>query len=132
MRDGAASGRARQLRDRAVAGRIAETGLHRLPAVACLPPPVATLLEADESYYTERNLLALRNTRLANLLGLAAITLPLPGPPDDGLMLFGPEGRGRGRALAAAGARADRWPAERFDPGPPLFVRPVAGPAPGG
>jgi aspartyl-tRNA(Asn)/glutamyl-tRNA(Gln) amidotransferase subunit A len=75
---------------RAVAGRIAETGPIALPAVACMPPPVERLL-ADESYYAERNLLALRNTRLANLLDLPAITVPL-ATPSTGLMLFGAPG----------------------------------------
>jgi aspartyl-tRNA(Asn)/glutamyl-tRNA(Gln) amidotransferase subunit A len=55
-----------------------------------MPPPVERLL-ADESYYAERNLLALRNTRLANLLDLPAITVPL-ATPSTGLMLLGAPG----------------------------------------
>jgi len=76
------------LRERIVA-RMAEHGPILAPTVACLPPPVDRLL-AEEDHYTERNLLALRNTRLANLLGLSAITLPVPGHPMTGLMLIAP------------------------------------------
>ena len=100
--DRAARAELAQQRDRLVA-RLAETGtLLALPAVACLPPPVATLLE-DDAYYAERNLLALRNTRIANLLGLAALTLPVPGHPMTGLMLFGPP---RSEAALLAAGRA--------------------------
>ena len=69
------------------------------PTVACLPPPVERLL-ADEAFYTERNLLALRNTRIANLLGLSALTLPVPGRAMTGLMLIAPPGE-EGRLLGA-------------------------------
>ncbi|GMG80880.1 amidase family protein [Paralimibaculum aggregatum] len=82
---------------RALAARIASAGPIAMPSVACLPPEVARL-EADEAYYTERNLLALRNTRIANLLGLSAITLPLP-ETHCGLMLF--EGPHQERRLVA-------------------------------
>ncbi|MGF1446445.1 MAG: amidase [Pikeienuella sp.] len=69
-----------------LAERMAAEGPVAMPTVACLPPRVAEL-EADEAAYTERNLLALRNTRIANLLGLSAVTLPL-AEPATGLMLF--------------------------------------------
>ena len=59
-----------------------------LPSVAILPPPIARLLE-DHAFYVERNLLALRNTRLANLFGGAALTLPAPHA-SCGLMAMGP------------------------------------------
>jgi aspartyl-tRNA(Asn)/glutamyl-tRNA(Gln) amidotransferase subunit A len=45
----------------------------------------------DKDHFTERNLMALRNTRLANLLGLCSLTLPT-GTPMCGLMLFAPPG----------------------------------------
>ncbi|MEM7497631.1 MAG: amidase family protein [Pseudomonadota bacterium] len=64
---------------------IAEHGLLVMPTAPILPPPVARLL-GDEAYYTDRNLMALRNTRMANLLGLSALTLPT-GTPMAGLML---------------------------------------------
>jgi aspartyl-tRNA(Asn)/glutamyl-tRNA(Gln) amidotransferase subunit A len=58
-----------------------------LPTSAILPPDAARLL-ADPAYFARENLLGLRNTRLANLLGLAAITLPLE-TPSTGLTLMG-------------------------------------------
>ena len=93
------------LRDR-LSARMETGPLVIMPSVACMPPPVERLL-ADEAYYSERNLLALRNTRIANLLGLPALTLPLPGAPMTGLMLFAPPGEDNrliatGRALERA------------------------------
>lgn len=72
---------------RRVAARIAEEGPIAMPSSGCLPPPVARLM-SDDDFYTERNLLALRNTRIANLLGLSALTIPLP-EPMTGIMIFG-------------------------------------------
>ena len=43
-------------------------------------------LAADEAYYVERNLKALRNTRIGNLMGGCALTLPT-GTPSCGIML---------------------------------------------
>jgi aspartyl-tRNA(Asn)/glutamyl-tRNA(Gln) amidotransferase subunit A len=86
---------------RAVAGRIAGTGPLVMPTTPNLPPLTVRLL-GDEAYYTEQNLLALRNTRLVNLLGLCAITLPLP-EPMCGLMIVEAPGR-ETRLLAAARA----------------------------
>ena len=70
----------------AIKERIGREGLIVLPASPCMPPVSADLL-ADQDYFTERNLLALRNTRLANLLVLSSITIPT-GTPMCGLMLF--------------------------------------------
>jgi len=75
---------------RRLSAEMAETGPLAMPTTANIAPLVADLL-ADEGYYVERNLLALRNTRLANLLGLPALTLPLPAP-YGGLMVMGPQG----------------------------------------
>ncbi|MEM8761913.1 MAG: amidase, partial [Pseudomonadota bacterium] len=72
------------LRDE-TAAFIAEHGLLVMPTVPIAAPPVARLL-ADEAFYTERNLMALRNTRMANLLGLSALTLPT-GTPMAGFMI---------------------------------------------
>ncbi len=58
-----------------------------LPSCPIMPPNAAALL-ADEDMFTERNLLALQNTRIGNLLGLAAVTLP-SGVPSCGIMLQG-------------------------------------------
>lgn len=46
-----------------------------IPSAPNLPPKIDDLL-ADHDYFISANLLALRNTRIANLLGLCAITLP--------------------------------------------------------
>lgn len=51
-------------------------------------PPDATRLMNDPAYYVSENLLTLRNTRIGNLMGLCAITLPT-GAPSCGLMLCG-------------------------------------------
>jgi aspartyl-tRNA(Asn)/glutamyl-tRNA(Gln) amidotransferase subunit A len=60
------------------------------PTVPILPPPAAPL-EADDALYAATNLKCLRNTRLANMLGLCAITLPVQsaGALPVGLMLIG-------------------------------------------
>ncbi|MFZ1812838.1 MAG: amidase family protein [Rhizobiaceae bacterium] len=65
-----------RLRD-AFASQRKESEVLLYPTVAILPPEVAAL-EADAAYFTERNLLALRNTRFVNILGGCALTLPLP------------------------------------------------------
>ena len=59
-----------------------------MPTSPCMPPLTERLL-SDDDYFSERNLLALRNTRLANLLVLSSITIPT-GIPMCGLMLFAP------------------------------------------
>ena len=51
-------------------------------------PPDADRLMRDEDYYVTENLLTLRNTRVGNLMGLPAVTLPT-GTPSCGLMLCG-------------------------------------------
>ncbi|MGR3514394.1 MAG: amidase [Paracoccaceae bacterium] len=58
-----------------------------LPSCPIMPPKVEALL-ADDVYFTERNLMALQNTRMGNLLGLAAITLRT-GTPSCGIMVQG-------------------------------------------
>jgi aspartyl-tRNA(Asn)/glutamyl-tRNA(Gln) amidotransferase subunit A len=76
-----------------------------MPTVPILPPPVEALL-ADGDHFTERNLMALRNTRFANTLGLCALTVPLP-QPACGLMLYGkPFGEARLLAIGAAVEKA--------------------------
>lgn len=59
-----------------------------LPTAPILPPNLARL-EADHDYYVSENLLALRNTRIGNLMGLCALTLPTD-TPSCGLMLMCP------------------------------------------
>ncbi|MEM7718118.1 MAG: amidase family protein [Pseudomonadota bacterium] len=58
-----------------------------LPSCPILPPKIDALVN-DEAYFTERNLMALQNTRIGNLLGLAAVTLPTR-VPSCGIMLQG-------------------------------------------
>jgi len=72
-----------------------------LPTSAILPPDAARLL-SDSAYFTAENLLALRNTRIANLMGISAITLPT-GHPMCGLSLMG-KARGEENLLRIAAA----------------------------
>ncbi|MBL4892621.1 MAG: amidase [Rhizobiaceae bacterium] len=51
-------------------------------------PPVTQKLLADIDYFWDANLLALRNTRIGNLLGLCGLTLPTT-TETAGLMLLG-------------------------------------------
>ena len=59
-------------------------------AVLCpgspIMPPNCEKLATDEEYYLSENLLALRNTRVANLMGLASLVLP-SSVPSVGIML---------------------------------------------
>ncbi len=61
-----------------------------LPTVASLPPRVAPL-EQDHAAFAQANLRALRNTRIANLMDCAALTLPTE-TRFVGLSLFAPSG----------------------------------------
>jgi aspartyl-tRNA(Asn)/glutamyl-tRNA(Gln) amidotransferase subunit A len=56
-----------------------------LPASPTLPPNIERLL-TDSDYYIRANLLALRNTRIGNLMGLCALTLPT-NQPSCGVMI---------------------------------------------
>ncbi len=58
-----------------------------LPTAPSTPPNIERLLNDDDYYITE-NLMALRNTRIGNLMGLCALTLPT-GIPSCGVMLMG-------------------------------------------
>ena len=57
------------------------------PTAPILPPNLDRLL-SDHDYYVTENLLSLRNTRIGNLMGLAALSLPT-GTPSCGLMMLG-------------------------------------------
>ncbi|MBE0413361.1 amidase [Yoonia sp.] len=76
-----------------------------MPTAPIMPPNAQRLLD-DDAYYKSENLLALRNTRVANLLDVASITLPT-GAPSCGIMF---NGRNGGEAallrLCAAAERA--------------------------
>ncbi len=60
-------------------------------AVLCptspITPPNVERLMTDSAYYVTENLLTLRNTRIGNLMGLCALTLPT-GVPACGVMLM--------------------------------------------
>ncbi len=57
------------------------------PTSPIKPPSITQLLD-NHKFFTERNLLALRNTRIANSLNLCALTLPTD-TDFSGLMLMG-------------------------------------------
>ncbi|MGI3169673.1 amidase [Pseudooceanicola sp. C21-150M6] len=74
------------------------------PTAPILPPDAERML-SDHDYYVAENLLALRNTRVGNMMGLSALTLPT-GVPASGLMLMGkPFGE---EALLRIGAAAEQ------------------------
>ncbi len=73
---------ARRGYDQAVSGYDAVI----LPTTPILPPNLQRL-EQDSDYYITENLLALRNTRIGNLMGLCGLTLPTE-VPSCGLMLL--------------------------------------------
>lgn len=72
-----------------------------LPTSPILPPKTADLL-ADHDYFVERNLGALRNTRVGNLMNMTGCTLPT-GVPHCGLMVLCQPGR-EAQALRIASA----------------------------
>ncbi len=57
------------------------------PTAPILPPDLERL-KTDADYYVTENLMALRNTRIGNLMGLCALTLPTD-TPSCGLMMLG-------------------------------------------
>lgn len=75
-----------------------------LPTSPILPPDARRLL-ADDAYFVAENLLALRNTRIGNLMGLCALTLPT-GQPSCGLSLMA--GPGQEERLLRLGAAVER------------------------
>lgn len=61
-----------------------------MPTAPILPPNLARL-NSDPDYYRVENLLALRNTRVGNLMGSASLTIPTSAP-SCGIMLNGAAG----------------------------------------
>jgi aspartyl-tRNA(Asn)/glutamyl-tRNA(Gln) amidotransferase subunit A len=59
----------------------------------------------DDAYYVAENLLALRNTRIGNLMGLCALTLPTAQPSCGISFMAGP---GQEERLLRIGAAAER------------------------
>lgn len=75
-----------------------------LPTAPILPPDATRLIE-DAEYYVTENLLALRNTRVGNLMGLCAVTLPT-GVASTGITLQMPPMAETRLLRLAAGAEA--------------------------
>ncbi|TYB77869.1 amidase [Maritimibacter fusiformis] len=76
-----------------------------LPTAANMPPNLERLM-TDQEYYVTENLLTLSNTRIGNLMGSAALTLPT-GMPSTGIMFLGaPMSDERLLRLGAAAERA--------------------------
>ena len=67
--------------------RVAGYDAVLMPSAPNLPPDLDRLMN-DADYYVTENLLTLRNTRVGNLMGLCAVTLPT-GMPSCGIMLCG-------------------------------------------
>ncbi|WP_412506759.1 amidase [Roseovarius sp. SYSU LYC5161] len=70
--------------------RVAGFDAVLMPTAPNLPPDADRLMR-DEDYYVTENLLTLRNTRVGNLMGLCAVSLPT-GTPSCGLTLCGRPG----------------------------------------
>ena len=86
------------------AARMAGFDAILLPTSPILPPNAQRLLD-DDAYYLAENLLALRNTRIASLLGGCVLTLPT-GQPSCGISLMA--GPGHEHRLLRLGAAAER------------------------
>jgi aspartyl-tRNA(Asn)/glutamyl-tRNA(Gln) amidotransferase subunit A len=57
-----------------------------VPTAANLPPDAQRLMD-DADYYVAENLISLRNTRIGNMMGGCALTLPT-GVPSVGISLM--------------------------------------------
>ena len=85
--------------------RVAPYDAVILPTSPILPPD-ANRLMTDDAYYVTENLLSLRNTRIGNLMGVCALTLPT-SQPSCGISLMCPPGQeARLLRLGAAAERA--------------------------
>ena len=76
-----------------------------LPTSPILPPD-ANRLMTDADYYVTENLLALRNTRIGNLMGLCALTLPTSEPSCGISLMAAPMAEDRLLRLGMAAERA--------------------------
>lgn len=87
------------------ADRVAGFDAVILPTSPILPPN-ANRLMTDDAYYVSENLLALRNTRIGNLMLACALTLPT-SQPSCGLSIMAPAfAEGRLLRIGAAAGRA--------------------------
>jgi aspartyl-tRNA(Asn)/glutamyl-tRNA(Gln) amidotransferase subunit A len=88
---------------RSFAARTAAYDAVLLPTSPILPPNADRLL-ADAAFFTGENLLALRNTRIGNLMGGCVLTLPT-GVPSTGISLM--MGPGQEERLLRIGTAAE-------------------------
>ncbi len=95
----------RQLRQYRAEWHAATAGFDGVlcPTAPILPPNLQRLT-TDHDYYVNANLLALRNTRIGNLMGLCALSLPT-GTPSCGLQILAKPGGEE--ALLRVGAAAE-------------------------
>ena len=89
------------------AARVAGYDAVLLPTSAILPPDAARLL-SDHAFFSAENLLALRNTRISNLLGGCAMTLPTTQPSCGISFMAAPMAEERLLRLGAAAERVLR------------------------
>lgn len=89
------------------AERVAVFDAVLVPTSPILPPEVNRLL-SDDAYYVTENLLAMRNTRIGNMLGVCALTLPTSQPSCGISLMAGPGQEARLLRLGAAAERALR------------------------
>jgi aspartyl-tRNA(Asn)/glutamyl-tRNA(Gln) amidotransferase subunit A len=75
-----------------------------LAPTAPIMPPNLERLNTEHEYYVTENLLALRNTRLGNLLGLCSLTLPTDTPSCGLMILAAPD---QDSAVLRLGAAAE-------------------------
>ncbi|MFN3282140.1 MAG: amidase, partial [Tabrizicola sp.] len=85
--------------------RVAGYDAVLLPSSPILPPD-ANRLMTDDAYYVTENLLALRNTRIGNLMGGCALTLPTSQPSCGISLMAGPGQEPRLLRLGAAAEKA--------------------------
>lgn len=85
-----------------------------LPTVAILPPEIGGFDDDDPAHYSNKNLLALRNTSVGNFLDTCAVSIPATpvGAPPVGFMVMGRPGGdrellGAGRAVEQTITPAD-------------------------
>ena len=76
-----------------------------VPTSAILPPDADRLM-TDDAYYVSENLLSLRNTRIGNLMGLCALTLPTAEPSCGISLMAAPLQEDRLLRLGMAAERA--------------------------
>ena len=76
-----------------------------IPTSPCTPQRIDDLL-ADPAYFASENLLTLRNTRIGNLMGLCALTLPTGIPMTGLMMMANPNDEARLLRLGAAAEAA--------------------------